>query len=258
MLRCWAITMRFSKRFRRYFPDFFAPFLTAFGHAAQRRLAPLYLQGLCSFSTRKSMTPLAQTVAPNHGDHFQQFITDSPWETRPLETLLAKQAQRLVGGKDAVLIIDDTCLTKFGSKSVGVGRQYSGQAGKITNCQCLVSLTLARHEIPLPLSLRLFLPSEWTCDPQRCERAGVPEERRRPQTKWEIALEELDRVRLLVTFDVVLADAAYGNWACLGFAYFQLRRLAFAELLEFYRAPVTQGRVPPLPVVEHLHVLKDL
>lgn len=203
--------MRFSKRFRRYFPDFFAPYLTTFGHAAQRRLAPLYVQGLCSFTARKSMTPLAETVAPGQHDHVQHFITDSPWDTRPLEMLLARQAQRLVGGKGAALIIDDTCLTKFGTKSVGVGRQYSGQVGKITNCQCLVSLTLARHEIPVPLALRLFLPSEWTRDLERCERAGVPEGQRGPKAKWEIALEELDRVRLLINFDVVLADAAYGN-----------------------------------------------
>lgn len=94
--------------------------MTGFRHAAQRRLAPLYVQGLCSFSARKSMTPMAETVAPGQGDHFQHFITDSPWDTQPLETLVAQQAQRLVGGQGAVLIIDDTCLTKFGASSVGV------------------------------------------------------------------------------------------------------------------------------------------
>ena len=203
--------MRFSKQFRRFFPDFFAPFMTGFGHAAQRRLAPLYVQGLCSFSARKSMTPMAETVAPGQGNHFQHFITDSLWDTQPLETIVAQQAQRLVGGQVAVLIIDDTCLTKFGSSSVGVSRQYSGQVGKITNCQSLVSLTLARHEIPVPVALRLFLPSEWTSNTERCKRAGVPEGHRAPKAKWEIALEELDRVRRNVTFDVVLADAGYGN-----------------------------------------------
>ncbi|MFC4455261.1 IS701 family transposase [Deinococcus sonorensis] len=203
--------MRSSKRFRRFFPAFFAPFLTGFRHAAQRRLAPLYVQGLCSFSARKSITPLAEVVAPGQGDHLQHFITDSPWDTQLLETLVAQQAQRLVGGKDAVLIIDDTCLTKFGTKSVGVSRQYSGQVGKVTNCQCLVSLTLAQHDLPVPLALRLFLPSEWTRDGERCQRAGVPAEHGVPKAKWEIALEELDRVRRSVTFGVVLADAAYGN-----------------------------------------------
>ncbi|MFC4456555.1 IS701 family transposase [Deinococcus sonorensis] len=203
--------MRRFKRFRQLFPAFFAPFLAGFRHTAQRRLAPLYVQGLCSFVARKSITPLAQTVAPGQGDHLQHFITDSPWDPQPLETLVAQQAQRLVGGKDAVLIIDDTCLTKFGTKSVGVSRQYSGQVGKVTNCQCLVSLTLAQHDVPIPLALRLFLPSEWTGDVERCERAGVPAAHLVPKAKWEIALEELDRVRRSVTFGVVLADAAYGN-----------------------------------------------
>ena len=66
---------------------------------------------------------MAETVAPGQGDHFQHFITDRLWDTQPLETLVAQQAQRLVGGQGAVLTIDDTCLTKFSSSSVGVSRQ---------------------------------------------------------------------------------------------------------------------------------------
>jgi len=154
---------------------------------------------------------LAEQVAPGQADPLQHFITDSPWATSPLLRMLAQQANTLLGGKQAVLIIDDTCLTKFGRHSVGVARQYSGQAGKITNCQCLVSLTLAKDELPIPLALRLFLPSEWTEDPARCIRAGVPTANAVPQTKWALALEELDRVRKDVDFGVVLADAGYGN-----------------------------------------------
>ena len=108
-----------------------------------------------------------------------------------------------------MLIIDDTCLTKFGSHSVGVARQYSGQVGKITNCQCLVSLTLSKDELPIPLALRLFLPSEWTENPARMQRAGVPPANAVPQTKWALALEELDWIRRDV--GLVLADAGYGN-----------------------------------------------
>ena len=76
------------------------------------------------------MQPLAAVVAPGKEDHIQQLTTDSPWSAGPLETLLARRAEEMLGGKDAVLIIDDTCLTKFGTKSVGVARQYSGQVGK--------------------------------------------------------------------------------------------------------------------------------
>ena len=48
--------------------------------------------------------------------------------------------------------------------------------GKLANCQVLVSLTIARDEIPVCLALRLFLPTEWTDDPERCRAVGVPEE----------------------------------------------------------------------------------
>ena len=204
------MVVRLSWRWKRFFPEWFAPFVQGLHHKAQRHWAPIYLHGLCSTAIRKSVRPLAATVAPGKADHLQHFITDSPWDTRPLETLLARRAQQMVGGQEAVLIIDDTCLTKFGTHSVGVARQYSGQVGKITNCQCLVSLTLAKNEIPVPVALRLFLPPEWVNDPQRCGRAGVPEVRRTTKTKWEIALSELDRLRLDVTFGVVLADAGYG------------------------------------------------
>ena len=56
--------------------------------------------------------------------------------------------------------------------SAGVARQYAGAAGKLTNCQTLVSLTLARGEVPVGLALRLFLPAEWTEDAARCQAAG--------------------------------------------------------------------------------------
>ena len=57
-----------------------------------------------------------------------------------------------------------------------------------------MSLTLARGEVPVPVGLRLFLPSVWTDDPARCAKAGVPEAARIAQTKPEIALAEIDRV----------------------------------------------------------------
>ena len=78
---------------------------------------------------------------------------------------------------------------------MGVARQYCGQLGKRANCQALVSLTLAQDEVPVPVGLRLFLPDTWTGDVARCARAGVPEAARVPQSKGEIALAELDRVR---------------------------------------------------------------
>jgi SRSO17 transposase len=156
---------------------------------------------------------MAARVAPGDTQQLHHFVSASPWATAPLEDELVKAADRLVGGPDAVLVVDDTALVKQGKHSVGVQRQYCGQLGKRANCQVLVSLTLARAEVPVGIGLRLFLPERWAGDPERLARAGVLEAAvRRP--KWRIALDEVDRVMASgARFGGVLADAEYGKAA---------------------------------------------
>lgn len=195
----------------REFERWLQPFLTALGDRRRRRWAPLYLRGLLGPGERKSVQPLAARIAPGEGEQLHHFICTSCWAPAPLERVLARVAQRLVGGPDAVLIVDDTTLLKQGRHSVGVARQYSGAAGKTTTCQCLVSVTLARGEVPVCVALRLFLPAEWTSDPARCQAAGVPAERLAYQSKGALALGELDRLAAAgVSWGCVVADAAYG------------------------------------------------
>ena len=110
-----------------------------------------------------------------------------------------------------MLVIDDTALPKKGDRSVGVAAPDASSLGKTANCQTLVSLTLARGEVPVMVALRLFLPENWTSDAARLKRAGVPVEHRAARTKPEIALAEIDRVVAAgVHFGCVLADAGYG------------------------------------------------
>src|SRR5688572_27566296 len=190
-----------------------APFLERLRRKAQRRWAPFYRKGLILPGKRKSIEPMAARVAPADTQQLHHFISTSPWVTVPLEEELVRAADRLVGGPDAVLVVDDTALVKQGRPSVGVARQYCGQLGKKANCQALVSLTLARREVPVCVGLRLYLPQAWAEDPARRARAGVPEAiPGRP--KWQIALEELDRIRAAgARFGAVLADADYGRVA---------------------------------------------
>src|SRR5213078_1511645 len=102
-------------------------------------------------------------------------------------------------------------MPKKGDRSVGVAPQYASSLGKTANCQTLVSLTLARGEVPVMVALRLFVPESWTSNPVRLKRAGVPVEHRAARTKPEIALAEIDRVIAAgVRFGCVLADAGYG------------------------------------------------
>src|ERR1700687_5325797 len=185
------------------------PFLDRLGHKPRRQMCPLYVAGLIGPGDRKSVQPMAERLAPGDYDQLHHFVAAGVWDTAPLETELLIQADRLVGGSDAVLVIDDTAMPKKGNHSVGVAPQYA--SAKNANCQTLVSLTLARGEVPSMLALRLFLPESWTSDQARLKRAGVPLEYRTARTKPEIALADIDRVIAAgVRFGCVLADAGYG------------------------------------------------
>lgn len=187
------------------------PFLNHLHHPARRRMCPLYVAGLIGPGERKSLQPMAARVAPADYDQLHHFVAVGPWDEAPLEAELLAQANRLVGGPDAILVIDDTALPKKGTHSVGVGPQYAGALGKNTNCQTLVSLTLAKDEVPIPISLRLFLPETWIKDPERLQHAGVPEAFWTERSKPQIALAGLQQVMQAgVRFGAVLADAGYG------------------------------------------------
>ena len=154
---------------------------------------------------------MAERIALGAYDQLHHFVSAGVWDMAPVETELLIQADKLVGGRDAVLVIDDTAVLKKGTHSVGVAPQYCSALGKIANCQTLVSLTLAHGEVPVMAAMRLFLPESWTDDRARLKRAGVPVEYRAARTKPEVALAEIDRVIAAgVRFGCVVADAGYG------------------------------------------------
>ena len=188
------------------------PFLDVTGRSTRRKMAPLYVRGLLGSGGRKSVQPMAERLGLASHDPLHHFISSPAWDDAPLWRVLAEQVDRQVGGEDAVLVVDDTGIPKKGDLSVGVARQYCGELGKVANSQVLVTLTLARGEVPLPVGLRLFLPTAWTEDAERCDEAGVAEAARPAQTKPEIALAEIDRVRAAgVRFSCVLADGGFGS-----------------------------------------------
>src|SRR5260221_4641825 len=72
---------------------------------------------------------------------------------------------------DAVLVIDETGFLKQGKASCGVARQYTGSAGKITNCQIGVFATYVSRHGHAFIDRALYLPKQWTDDPDRLEAA---------------------------------------------------------------------------------------
>ena len=189
-----------------------APFAAALRHKTRARMCPAYVAGLIGPGDRKSIQPMAARDSGVSYDQLHHFIGNGVWDAAPLEAALLVEADKLVGGDSAWLIIDDTALPKKGRHSVGVAPQYASALGKTANCQSLVSVTLASHEVPVMVGLRLFLPESWTKDRKRMARGGVPKDRQTPLTKPEIAIEEIDRIIASgAHFGCVLADAGYGS-----------------------------------------------
>jgi SRSO17 transposase len=68
-----------------------------------------------------------------------------------------------------------------------VARQYTGTAGKVTNCQVAVTCVYAERTLAWPLAARLYLPESWCADAARWTKAHIPDTVQF-QTKPELAL----------------------------------------------------------------------
>ena len=97
-------------------------------------------------------------------------------------------------------------------RSAGVARQYCGALGKIANCQAGVFLAHVGPKGRALVDKRLYLPEEWTGDVERCQAAGVPEDRREYQSKTALALEMVERAQARGHLEAqwVAGDSAFG------------------------------------------------
>jgi SRSO17 transposase len=189
---------------------FMTELLAGIGRMERREHAACYIQGLLLDGERKSIEPLAARVPGGNVQALQQFVGQSPWAWEPVREQLAQRMQEALL-PTAGWIIDDTGFPKQGKDSVGVARQYSGTLGKVGNCQIAVSIHLTTAEESTPLDWVLYLPREWIDDPERCRKAGVPENMVF-RTKPELALALIDQLGGWgLTQLPVLADAAYGR-----------------------------------------------
>jgi SRSO17 transposase len=165
---------------------------------------------------RKSMEPMAARLSPKavsaKHQSLHHFVSESPWDAnRMLDAVRAEVLPSFenLGGIQA-WVVDDTGFPKKGRDSVGVARQYCGVLGKQDNCQVAVSISLANVHASLPAAWRLYLPEAWAKDQDRRKKARIPEAVVF-QRKWEIALDEIDRLQAAgVPLAPILADAGYG------------------------------------------------
>jgi SRSO17 transposase len=199
-LELWASTLRDVKRRTR-------------GLFAQERAAVnagLFLDGLLSDERRKTGWMRAEAAGDPGPWRQQALLGRDRWEADALRDLVRGYVVEHLADEDAVLVIDETGFLKQGKASCGVARQYTGSAGKITNCQIGVFAAYVSRHGHAFIDRALYLPKAWTDDPARLKATHVPVEIEF-KTKPRLATAMIERAIVApVPFAWVAADTVYG------------------------------------------------
>jgi len=172
--------------------------------------AGLFLDGLLGPERRKTGWMRAEAAGDAGPWRQQAILGRGRWEADALRDVVREYALEALSDPDAVLVIDETGFLKQGKASCGVGRQYTGSAGKITNCQIGVFAAYVSRHGHAFIDRALYLPKAWAGDPARMAKAHVPEGTGFA-TKPRLAADMVGRaIAAGVPFAWVAADSVYG------------------------------------------------
>jgi SRSO17 transposase len=172
--------------------------------------ASAFLDGLLGDERRKTGWMRAEAAGDPGPWRQQAILGRGRWDADALRDIVRDYAVENLADDDAVLVIDETGFLKQGKASCGVGRQYTGSAGKITNCQIGVFAAYVSHRGHAFIDRALYLPKAWASDPARMAAAHVPGGTGFA-TKPTIAARMIERaIAAGVPFAWVAADSVYG------------------------------------------------
>jgi SRSO17 transposase len=172
--------------------------------------AGLFLDGLLGDERRKTGWMRAEAAGDPGPWRQQAILGRGRWNADDLRDIVRDYALETLADDDAVLVIDETGFLKQGKASCGVGRQYTGSAGKITNCQIGVFGCYVSRRGHAFIDRALYLPKAWTDDPARMTAAHVPA-KTGFATKPALACAMIERtITAKVPFGWVAADSVYG------------------------------------------------
>ena len=200
MLEAWASSLRDVKgRIRPLFQ--------------QERMAAsagLFLDALLGPERRKTGWMRAEAAGDPGPWRQQALLGQARWDAEALRDMVRDYAVETLAEPEAVLVVDETGFLKQGKASCGVGRQYTGSAGKITNCQIGVFAAYVSGKGHAFIDRALYLPRAWAEDRARRVAAHVPEEIAFA-TKPQLARTMIERaISASVPFAWVAADSIYG------------------------------------------------
>ena len=200
-LELWASSLREVKgRIRRLFSQ-----------ERVARSAGQFLDGLVGNEPRKTGWMRAEAAGDLGPWRQQAILGRGRWDADALRDIVREYALETLADEDAVLVIDETGFLKQGKASCGVARQYTGSAGKITNCQIGVFASYVSRHGHAFIDRALYLPKEWTDDPTRLKAVHVPDDVGFA-TKPQIARQMIARaLAAKVPFSFVATDTVYGT-----------------------------------------------
>ena len=202
-LELWAVSLREVKARMR-------PLFTQDRVAAS---AGLFLDGLLGAERRKTGWMRAEAAGDPGPWRQQAILGRGRWDADALRDIVRDYVVEHLAADDAVLVVDETGFLKQGKASCGVARQYTGSAGKITNCQIGVFAAYVSDRGHAFIDRSLYLPQSWAEDPARRAAAHVPQQNAFA-TKPQLARAMVERaIAAGVPFAWVTADTVYGTGA---------------------------------------------
>jgi SRSO17 transposase len=172
--------------------------------------AGAFLDGLLGDERRKTGWMRAEAAGDPGPWRQQAILGRGRWDADELRDIVRDYVIEHLGAEDAVLVIDETGFLKQGKASCGVARQYTGSAGKITNCQIGVFAAYVSRHGHAFIDRALYLPKAWANDPARLVATHVPTDTTFA-TKPALAVQMINRaIAANVPFSWVAADSVYG------------------------------------------------
>ena len=172
--------------------------------------AGLFLDGLLGEERRKTGWMRAEAAGDPGPWRQQAILGRGRWDADALRDIVRDYALEHLAADDAVLVVDETGFLKQGKASCGVARQYTGSAGKITNCQIGVFAAYVSGKGHAFIDRALYLPKAWAEDPARRAAAHVPQQIAFA-TKPHLARAMVERaIAAGVPFAWVVGDSIYG------------------------------------------------
>src|SRR5450759_2302953 len=172
--------------------------------------AGLFLDGLLGAERRKTGWMRAEAAGDPGPWRQQAVLGRGRWDADALRDVVRDYVMENLTDQDAVLVLDETGFLKQGKASCGVARQYTGSAGKITNCQIGVFCAYVSRYGHAFIDRMLYLPKSWTDDPARMTASYVPAGTAFA-TKPALALRMIRQaLGANVPFGWVAADSVYG------------------------------------------------